>query len=59
MDAVFFKRRFAFEPDDGLMQKDVIEHRAEDIAAGRRGDGFFDRLGDGAAQRTARTGMFL
>ena len=55
-DAVFIERRLALQADDGLVQQDVIEHGAEDVAAIGCRDRLFHRLGDRAAQRAARAG---
>ena len=59
LHAVFIERDLALLPDDGLMQQDVVEHGAQDIAAVGRLSRLFDGFGDGAAQRAARAGMFF
>lgn len=56
--AVFIERYFAFLAYHRLVQKHVVEHRAENIAAVLRFDGRFHSLGNGAAERTARAGEF-
>ena len=58
-DAVLFERRLALEPDDRLMQQNVVEHGTQNIAAAGRGCRALHRLGDGAAQRPARSRELL
>ena len=42
---------FGLEPDDGLVQQDVVEHRAERVVGVLARDRIADRVGDGRAER--------
>ena len=50
LDAVFVAGRLGLESDDGLVQKHLIEDRAELITVAGRGNSDFNRLGDSAAK---------
>ena len=45
------------QADDGLVKEDLVEHRAQDIAAVGGGGGPLHRLGDGAAQAAGGAGV--
>ena len=57
-DAVFVECGFGFETDDGLMQEDLVEHRAEDVSVSGVGDGVFDGFGNGASEASGGVGIF-
>ena len=59
LHAVLAERRLRLEPDDRLVQTDLVQHRAKQIAGVRERERPLDGLGDRAAERAGRPGMLL
>ena len=59
LDAVFVQRCFGLKSYDRLVQEHLGQNGAEDGSVSVGGNGFFHRLGNGAAERTAGAGELL